>query len=452
MSQKFSKMQINVEKGCNFVYKLLCICGCVYQLQNVVLTYFSFETVTQNRFIDPVTVQFPSLHYCFMTISDSMNRSFIKQKYGLDTATHLHSELLTDNITISEILEMSPETVMDKCLFRDSTGNEVREFVPANECNSFFETKKYVSQQYTCYQLIPKEKTTMTFRSIESSLRYERVIYSIYFTGLLASFRKIRFTLTGSGFPFVSRSYSPSFYKTSVERISAHLFCQNFTITTLGYPYDPFTCEKYEMEHFNCIDTCLMNRTYNYFGRVPFTLFYDKPLNKKLLSVPMIQNRTASLALNRIYDTCKKSCPTFPCQYDFCITMGHANIARNEEPEKRIIGSAIRVESPGQPNAFINYIPKLPLLDFIIYVMSSLGTWFGLVIISCNPVGFIKQMITSTSSVVERRLIQRNRPKNIIIHHFERTGIDSMQVFLNRRRLRPINRRRRRIQSRSNIH
>ena len=445
-------MQIKVEKGFNVVYKLLCICGCVYQLQNVVLTYFSFETVTQNRFIDPVIVHFPSLHYCIRTLYDAMDRSYCKRKYGFDSLNKYGFENLTDHITVAEMLKYSPDIVIDGCRFRDQTGNEIIALETSEECYKYFRTKKYIFQQYTCYQLIGKDYKPISFRSIESSMRFERVVYDMRLKGPLASFRKIRFTITNGGYPYVSRVYSPAFYKAATERISAHIYCQNFTINTLGYPYDKFTCEKEDMEHFNCIDTCL-NETYiKKLGRLPFTLFHDYPIQMNLVSPPMIRNQSISLLLNTIYETCKKSCPTFPCQYDYCITMGHANTGQDEIVNKTHVkeGSTIRVETTGQPNAFITYLPKLPLLDFIIYIMSSLGTWFGLVMISCYPGSAIKSWFTLISNVRRSKRIvhQKNLIREILR---QRNEIDSMQIFLNRHRLRPISRRHRRFQSQLNI-
>ena len=446
-------MRINVEKGCNVVYKLLCICGCVYQLQNVVLSYFSFETVTQNKFLDPVIVNIPSLHYCFLTIYAAMDRSYMKRKYGFDTATDwsFGPEALFDRITVAEMLNNTPKAAIDACLYRDATGNDMIELFDAESCSRAFETKKYIHQQYTCYMLSPKEQIYSSFRSVESSLRSGRVILDMRFGEPLSRFRKIRFTITDGGYPYISKAYSPAFYKAITDKISAHIFCQNYTVTTLGYPYDRYTCEMEEMEHFNCMDKCL-NRTYiQTFGRLPFALFHDKHTKMKLVSAIMLQNRTVSLMLNAIHDTCKRSCPTYPCFFTYCITIGHANTLREEKVKKISPDTTIRIETTGQPNAFITYLPKLPLLDFIIYIMSSLGAWFGFVMISCNPGSAIKSWFTSISNVRRSRRIvhQKNLIREILL---QRNEIDSMQIFLNRYRLRPINRRNRRFQSQLNTH
>ena len=67
--------------------------------------------------------------------------------------------------------------------------------------------------------------------------------------------------------------------------------------------------------------------------------------------------------------------------------------------------------------------PQVPLLDFIIYVLSSLGTWFGLVIMSCNPIELIKSRVrqndeNETSETRSSNRLQTLRRRNLIRNRF----------------------------------
>ena len=238
-------------------------------MQGVVVSYFSFATVTQNEFLNPTFIQFPSLHICFTTFRDAINRRYFIDRFNIDIFSDQRTAHLLDNITVREILDNTPMKVIDSCVYRDESGNEMEELLEngSNRCNTYFTTQKYISDQYVCYKFQAKEPLSYNFRAIESSVRYEKVMYVIGFKRPLSCFRKIRFTLTGSEFPHRSKMYSPSFYKAKDERMSANIYCQNFTIHSLGHPYDRYICDKFEKQHLQCYDDCVQKSTIHKLNR-----------------------------------------------------------------------------------------------------------------------------------------------------------------------------------------
>ena len=203
--------------------------------------------------------------------------------------------------------------------------------------------------------------------------------------------------------------------------MSVNIYCQNYTIHTLGYPYDKYSCDSYPNQYFNCFANCIKEMTINKLKRVPYSVFIDEPLNLKMISYLMVQNKTFSKLISSISSKCKKQCPTHSCLYSYCMTMARTTTSMDSVTKEK--GSTIRVETTGQPNVFVNYHPSLPLLDFIIYILSSLGTWFGLVIISCDPFDFIHKFWQKLQG-------KQIRPKNEVI--FSRRKVPnyplSMQV------------------------
>ena len=250
---------IPIRKSLNYVYKLLCICGCVYQIQNIVLSYFSFGKVTQNNFGTPSLLHSPSLHLCFRTVQDATSRSFLKKRFGIimETDSVYSTEARAVNITVQEVFNNTPNSIFHSCTYRDEIGNEVMELMPANHCDSFFKTKKYVVQQYTCYQISVRKRTNYRFQSIASSLRYERALYEIVFKRPLAAFKLIRFILTSTGYPNRGKYFSPSFYKNENDSLSANVYCLNYTVLSLGYPYDAHQCDSVNDEHYDCYYECV---------------------------------------------------------------------------------------------------------------------------------------------------------------------------------------------------
>lgn len=129
-------------------------------------------------------------------------------------------------------------------------------------------------------------------------------------------------------------------------------------------------------------------------------------------------------------------CNMYPCVNTYCITVGHADSSVEVMGKKS--GSTIRIESPSFPNAYIIYVPQVPLLDFIIYILSSLGTWFGLVIIQCNPIALIQRYIGSQvflrfeailTERLRRKKMKREKRVDIFLHRMHRpTQLDARYI------------------------
>ena len=167
-----------------------------------------------NQIVGSTFCSFPTLHFRFLCMADSLNKTAIEVKYNIkisDDPKYGNFDL-TDIVTIKDMLTYTADAAIDECKFRDITGNELIEFWDRKQCKSAMNIKKYV-QQYICYQLNIKSQISTSFRAIQASLRYERVLFDIRFSEELSNFQKIRLTLSDSGYPYMSQAYSPSFYK-----------------------------------------------------------------------------------------------------------------------------------------------------------------------------------------------------------------------------------------------
>ena len=392
---------MNLEKLWNFFFNIICITGCAYQVGNVVVSYFQYRTVTKNRFESPTNISFPQLHYCFRFLDEGMDWPKVIKKYGkLYDYEDCNLRLLwMDILTVKDIIEMALEPKIDKCLYRDHTGHEIITS-EMNKCN-YFTVSKYVNQQYICYHLKATEDIQINYHNVYSSLLYDSMMYEIRYSNQLASSKKIRVTLTQDGLPFTSRYYALSFYKKSEAVQSLKLSCQKFQHSLLGYPYDAFLCEKDPDDFFHCMESCLSKLSMKTINRQPFSSFYEYPEDSKMISNEMLKNITIKSFLDDWNNQCEKVCIWLPCKYSYCITSGYAET--HIDVAMKAKGSAIRIRSPAAPNVKTTYIPSLPFLDFFIYIFSTFGTWFGLVIIQCNPMKLFK----CSYDAYQRRQIQK---------------------------------------------
>ena len=382
----------SLKRWWNFTFKIICFCGFSYQLQNIMISYFSYGTVTKTQIVTPEAIGIPGLHYCFLLLHDSINTSAIETKYNIKVTNRSSEEVynLMDHISIGDMFEFAPKDPIESCIIRDETGTRIV-YGDSQVCNSFFRTTMYIVQQYICYKTVPIEQKMFPFRAIVSSLLYERLIYEIALKKNFDSSRKVRTLISDWEFPVMESAYAPAFYKEENKSVSLLVSCNNMTTKWLGYPYDKFICQKEDqMEFFRCRDSCIEQKTLSQYGRLPFTSFYDNLSHNqsqhKLVSDGMLQNLSVGKEGNEWYTECESRCPTFPCSYSYCLTNGILG-ARNTFNSL----STVRVESSTYPTTFMTSYPQVTVLDFIIYVLSSLGTWFGFVIISCDPSNLLQR-------------------------------------------------------------
>ena len=355
--------------------------------------YFSYQAVTQNKFYAPDRVSFPELHYCFRYLDDVLDWSAIWKKYGKPNSTMKDARKWLDVITIKDIFDYTPNVSIDECLHRDATGHTFEQ--KWNDCD-IFSVSKYVQQQYVCYRLATKENNSYDFKFIYNSLYKERLLYEIKYSGILSTGKKIRATLTEHLFVYISNFYTPAYYSKTGTGFSLQLSCSKFKNNFIGFPYDNFFCEKPNEDHFECIEECLKTYTMKYWNRIPFYSFHQKPIEAKMISGSMMENKTNLKYMTVWYEKCQISCPMHPCHYSYCITHGHEDhpgISNSLSKNGGIkSASSIKVLSPRSPDINITYVPSLPFLDFIIFIFSTFGTWFGLVIVSLNPISVVEQI------------------------------------------------------------
>lgn len=398
----------------NLVFNTLCIAGCAYQIQNIVLSYFKFDSITRNKYSRPDLLDYPNLHYCLLAVEDLLNITAIEEKYSISVNRSNYRDYfsLLDIISLYDIMQLTPDGEVTDCLIRDDTGYNV---IYSNDhvCEEYFNIKKYIVQQYLCYVISTKEDRYVSFDTVEKSLDLERLIYQIKISGISALYRKIRPTITTWRYPLVEWSYAPAYYKSANENLAIKLSCQNITTHLLGYPYDKFACNTNDIDYFQCIDSCIEEQTYRNFDRLPYTSFYGssyEKLHMKRISHSMITNKTITKMIEKIRSDCSISCPIYTCDYSYCLMIGSADTFVAVYGD--IASSTLRVESPGMPYFSITAVPLVPLLDFIIYVFSSLGTWFGFVIISCNPILLICRKKRRS---VDRNILRRHVRRDMIL-------------------------------------
>lgn len=370
----------------NAVFNILCILGCSYQLSNLFTEYLRYDSITKVKFYSPKYVSFSVLHFCFRYLDDAINWTGLEERYG-NKYPHVTDED-EDNwlniMTIKDIFDLTPNAEIGSCSYRSPPGHRVISH-GEDDC-SIFKLSKYVVQQYVCYVIeTPGMKRKMEFKYIYSSLTMERMLFEFKYFGKLADATKIRPTLTLDQYPYLSNQYSPGYYLAKDEDSSLLISCSLFRNLFLGYPFDSFACSANISDYFLCFESCMKNMSMTHINRLPYSVHHREPIDAKLISRTLIKNDSVQEFLSDWSVKCRSSCPQRPCKYSYCLTSGHVDDVIKGTDGHRM-GSSIRVETTTFPDVDVSYLAFMTLLDLFTYVSSSFGIWFGMVIITLNPV------------------------------------------------------------------
>lgn len=128
-----------------------------------------------------------------------------------------------------------------------------------------------------------------------------------------------------------------------------------------------------------CKMKCLLALTMKRFNKVPFSTIISEKVNYTHISLMDIVNN--STELDKFELTCRQR-----CSFDDCFEMLSLTKV-SVEPDSRGLQFAVLI--PQEPFVTVVYLPKIEFSELIVYVLSCVGTWFGISILSLNPVKLI---------------------------------------------------------------
>lgn len=235
-----------------------------------------------------------------------------------------------------------------------------------------------------------------------------------FFPEILDPQDKIRVTLTTAAFPFIDRNYAFALYKAMNSSIKIQVSCKNTTIISLGYPYDRFICTDRLSEYFDCIENCKQVKSTALLNLLPFSSFHSKPTKLRLMTNFVRFNRSSERIMENLHKECNRQCIKRSCRYSYCITRGRVGYPSQYDKLK----SSVRINLADNPDSVIENLPQVKLLDCVIFILSTLGTWFGLVLVSCNPLMLYRKLCDKLCSHPNNNVIPIRHVKVTRVHHF----------------------------------
>ena len=393
----------------SIIFRLLCFLGFVYQVIQISQEFFAYRTTTTvilrlgDKNIDP------SIIFC-TRCTDILDRKNYEE-YGIYAKSNFnYTEVLSDvsKLTIKDIFDLTPaaEDVVIGCQIRKNA-YDVNSY-SQDECYSLFRVTKYVEGMFVCYQF----STTMgdsKFHCDEASRSYFSVneLYGIslkqlfFFSNTIKviSFIPKGFNNSILNMPFTSRRFYVLKLRYNEKHFSAstlnymYISGDLYIITRLEKPYDTKCIKNEENADFNCRRRCNINafKAYNIFPPNEFTV---NPLPIKTLNPVTLKNETLIEDVKLRNDRCVAECTENLC-HDWYTVSNLETL-----PLRRSNTLSIVSRCSTRPTVVIQHLPRITFMEFILYISSSLGIWFGVSIISVNPFGG-----NSCTKIAKRRKI-----------------------------------------------
>lgn len=118
---------------------------------------------------------------------------------------------------------------------------------------------------------------------------------------------------------------------------------------------------------------CITNNTVPQFSRVPFTATVDDEdthlLNVTLINEIDLMDDAFAAGLMKIQDDCQAICRQKDCDERLYVTQ---LLSFKHDPSMRF-----KAYVPLEPETLTEFLPRLPLIEYLIYLSSVLGLWMG---------------------------------------------------------------------------
>ena len=374
------------------IFILICASGCLVQVHQVSDVYFKYRTSTKTQYLIKEVENYQTLVYC-PRFTDILNRTRYKE-YGIlpqppQSLPHIYSEV--GSLTIKDIMELTPKAseTMNGCFVRNSdSSGKVNLELNSTECYELFAVTKSINGERVCYSFVPQLRVNYSVGDAASALTHENIAYDIQlssavgraYVGILVS-HFIDPNVDTYYEPLISRMYGH-------HRVNANTFKESiffiygvsFQISRLPHPYERgCTLGHYQQK---CYEDCLLKKL-SIINRASFSGFHSQPLDMKLLTWNDFKNKTMVKITQSIYHECHVNCMTnLDCYMDFSIT----SVKENTSPTNSFV---IISMIPKAPYTSTHSIPLLNFVEYLCQVGSSLGFWFGISVLSLDPITFL---------------------------------------------------------------
>lgn len=392
------------------VFMLGSLCCGIAHIGYITGRYFSFQTITRITMDKRQRIETPTLVACVPYLQ-VLDYAALNHKLGINESDHKDKEWYASMMTVRDIFEFTPKRkqVLKKCLYRKHQDRRALVDTP-RDC-AYFQIRKFVMQSFICYSVFPEgeNRTSFLIEDLASSYNFEHTVYILEWDQVFNTVRNMFVIQTDTPYPYRSRAYgSMKLLDTTLgdRDKTMEIFVRN-KITQIRLqpaPYETMCNPRYTLaDKTNCLIREMEEKGLD---RVPNTVILTKPMDRKQIQPIDEKNETTRNLMDKIYTNCGQE------EQEKCVYTISETDARFYE-SNATTNVRFRVMSPLAANALIVTMPAFKSYEYLLYICSCAGIWFGLSVQDFCPDRLLPKLTRVRQHLSEyrkQRTIQRMEP------------------------------------------
>ena len=356
----------------SWAYNFFALIGLLVQVVIISIELFAFNVSRDVEFVIPKKLAIPDMTVC-VKIWDLMAGSERKVMTVTQALNH----------TVKE-----EDFVRVQLVRKGSNYCKVVNRVPDHDCNGTTIVTKWLMSDNVCYTLTYNfTHGNYLTRATLSNTNYltdilKNSFYSLVLAvpfGRLKSFTPVIHTPKSNP---VSSYDSSEYYRREVEGNGRSSFVHNmyqvsyksYELYLLPFPYKT-DCRRYKKSQSECKEDCTLKHYLTKTSEYPEHVFIS--------DMSLVGDRNLTTGLNTGVKQRIKSC-SYKCRRADCVLKYSTSSVKGVGLD----GDALflTLVSPLDPYVVVKAKPSFPTFEYILYIASCLGIWFGISFLSLNPV------------------------------------------------------------------
>lgn len=356
------------------------------------MSFFMYKTTSKVVLDSKDTInsrRIPNTLLC-MTYTDILDLQSLNHKYGTNFTRSKNFNAITkmqSQLTLNHIFDFTPgiNDTIQSCTHRITNGL-LMEKDDRDSCYSKFHAYRFYVQSFMCYGFKYNGVVNFTSKQVANSLYDPNLLYSVTLGPKFSGADMVMVSLFYGTYPSTSRQYS-----VLVNRLSdfASLEVRN-TMYIFGYaanqvqlleaPYETMCSNHVNDTASNLCRNQCFKPVEDEIDRVFFTTMITEGIDKKHINYYDLNDKKKRVKIRQRLEYCTKKCVDRPCNYNYTITYFDMAMKKSGSQDMTIVARTAKAAGLN-----VKFEAKLPLMEFIIYICSCIGIWFGLSVISLNP-------------------------------------------------------------------
>lgn len=376
-----------------FVYNLWCICEIFFKYQ--INTEVKIEIP---RFYEPLDLTFCAR---FVDLIPQYVKKEKMNEFNVVNET-IQVRQIQHLLNLDEIFHYSPNvsSLFERVQLRRQGSYELVN-CESTECLNFYDVKKFVFMEYICYQIsLRTDKVSQSFDLIYLAVSpaFSGLSTRINLNPIFNNIFVFKVALSKpSDYPYTELAVAPQRFgdhnlMIGYKSLKAELLTAPYASNCLIYTKIGFKSRD------DCYSKCVFERTIDRTNKLPFAVILDDPnYTEKIVSYVDIQNETISNIIHEIHRVCIKRCQYQDCYKESLTTFVSPLSSIDPNFELAIV-------IPVDPAVHVRTSPKMSIIEFFIFALSTISTWTSLSIMSLNPAElferqFIRKLVTKFTHV-----------------------------------------------------